>query len=59
MDMQCILLETMIYPEYGYACLGETIVIFADGSSRTLVPGSLAPYIGEDFVMYFGHHMFF
>ena len=57
MDLQCILLVAMvlIYPEHGYARLGETIIIFADGTSRTLVQGSLASYIGEYFVMYFGH----
>jgi hypothetical protein len=49
----------LFHPEHGYARLGETIVIFADGTSQILVPGSLAPYIGEDFVMYFGHQMLF
>ena len=34
--------------EHGYAGLKDTIVIFVDGTSRTLVPGSLASYIGED-----------
>ena len=43
--------------EYGYACLSETIVIFADGTIQTLVPSSLTSYIGEDFVMYFGHQI--
>jgi hypothetical protein len=52
-------IHDLFHPEHGYARLGETIVIFADGTSRTLVPGSLASYIGEDFVMYFGHQMLF
>jgi hypothetical protein len=38
----------LFHPEHGYARLGETIIIFADGTSRTLVPGSLASYVGED-----------
>jgi hypothetical protein len=49
----------LFHPEHGYARLGETIVIFADGTSQTLVLGSLASYIGEDFVMYFSHQMLF
>jgi hypothetical protein len=39
----------LFHPEHGYACLRETIVVFADGTSRTLVLGSLILYIGEDF----------
>jgi hypothetical protein len=38
----------LFHPEHGYACLRETIVIFADDTSRTLVSGSLTSYIGED-----------
>jgi hypothetical protein len=40
MDLQCILLVAMhlFYLDHGYAHLGETIVIFADGASRFLVP---------------------
>jgi hypothetical protein len=49
----------LFHPEHGHARLEETIVIFTDGTSRTLVPGSLASYIGEDFVMYCGHQMLF
>jgi hypothetical protein len=49
----------LFHPEHGYALLRETIFIFADGTSRTLVSGSLASYIGEDFVMYFGHQILF
>jgi hypothetical protein len=37
------------HPEHGYAFLGETIIIFADGTSRTLVPISLTSYIGNVF----------
>ena len=49
----------LFHLEHGYARLRETIVIFADGTSWTLVPGSLVSYIGEDFVMYFIHQMLF
>jgi hypothetical protein len=49
----------LFYLEHGYARLGETIVIFTDDTSRTLVPGSLDSYVGEYFVMYFGHQMIF
>ena len=47
----------LFHLDNGYSHPEETIVIFADGTSRTLVPGSLASYIGEDFVMYFGHQI--
>jgi hypothetical protein len=46
-------------PKHGYARLGETSVIFAVLTSRTLVPDSLSSYIGEAFVMYFSHYMLF
>jgi hypothetical protein len=29
----------LIYPEHGYARLGETFDIFADDTSRFLIPG--------------------
>jgi hypothetical protein len=50
-------IHDLFHPKHGYARLDETIFIFADGTFRTLVPGSLASYVGEDFVMYFGHEM--
>jgi hypothetical protein len=49
----------LFHTDHGYASQSETIVIFVDGTSLTLVPGSLVSYIGEDFVMYFGHQMLF
>jgi hypothetical protein len=57
MDLKCIFIGShdLFHPEHGYAHLGETIVIFADGTSQNLVSGSLISYIGEDFIMYFIH----
>jgi hypothetical protein len=49
----------LFHPEHEYALVLETIVIFAYGTSRTSVLGSLASHIGEDFVMYFIHQMIF
>jgi hypothetical protein len=49
----------LFHHDHGYARLKETIVIFVDDTSRTLVLGSLVSYIGEYFVIYFGHHMLF
>ena len=46
--MYLIGIHDLFHPEHGYARLGETIVIFADGTFRTLVLGSLASYVGED-----------
>jgi hypothetical protein len=43
----------------GMPAFGETIVVFADGTSQTLVLGSLASYVGEYFVMYFSHQILF
>ena len=57
--MYFIGIHDLFQREHGYALLRETIVVFADGTSRTLVLGSLTSYIGEDFVMYFGHQMLF
>jgi hypothetical protein len=37
----------LFHPEHGYARFGETIIIFADDTSRTLVSSSLASYVGE------------
>jgi hypothetical protein len=37
------------HPEHGYSFLGETIIIFVDGTSRTLVLGSLTSYVGNVF----------
>jgi hypothetical protein len=49
----------LFHPGHGYSRLGEKVVIFAYGTSQTMGPGSLVSYIGEYFVMYFGHNMLF
>jgi hypothetical protein len=57
--MYFIGIHDLFHPKHGYSCLEETIVIFEDGTSQTLVLGSLGTYIVEDFVMCFGHQMIF
>jgi hypothetical protein len=53
----------LFYPEHGYARLGETFDIFADGTFP--IPDSWAHLcstsvqIGKELVMYFGHQMLF
>ena len=46
--MYLIGIHDLFHPKHGYARLGETIIIFVDGTSRTLVMGSLTSYVGED-----------
>jgi hypothetical protein len=57
--MYLVNIDDSFHPKHGYARLGETIVIFADGTSRTLVLDSLVPYVGEYFVIYFGNQILF
>jgi hypothetical protein len=49
----------LFHPEHGYARLRETIVILQMAPPELWSRAHSISYIGEDFVMYFGHQMLF
>jgi hypothetical protein len=51
--------DDFFHPEHGYICLGETIFILQMEPPELWSRTHSFLYIGEDFVMHFGHHMLF
>jgi hypothetical protein len=49
-------IHDLVHPEHGYACLGETIVVLQMELPKLWYQAHSIPYIGEDIVIYFGHH---